>query len=161
MSAPVEISRIIGNIVSRMESITCATAIGGNKVFTHVPSAYTVDDLADSKGSRRFVVALTGGREHGGLMGQVSDMYQVDQEFEIGIAYRQGRSALALIKLVAEDVDAVALELTRNDAGQFDATNTGIVDRQLGSYSPEFDEASGGVALVRIPITCRYTPTIT
>lgn len=155
-----EVSKLMDNIVIRIEGLTALTAIAGKTAFNHLEKGYSEEALhALSHPTRRFKLLLTGDRGPGlQLQRQIAEGLPVQQTFDLVVAYKQGNSPYTLTKIIAEDVDSIAHELMRTDSDKYDQANTGLWRRTVEGYSADFDDESGGTALVAIPVVCDYLP---
>jgi len=148
---------VMDNIVSRIEGLTADTVHGGTLAFRHVEQAYDAEDVTDYRSpTRKFTLGLTGSRDLVNFLGQEGEMTSVTQTFDLAIVYAQGKSALTLMKVMAEDVDQIGRDLMKADG--FDSGTTGLERRMVTSYSITLGD-QGGAAILTIPVACRYTPT--
>jgi len=152
-----EVAEIMDNIVTRLTALTADTQHGGTTAFRHIEQTYDPEDITDARSpTRKFMLALTGSRDLINFLGQEGEMTSVRQTFEVALVYAQGKSAHALMKVIAEDVDQIGRDLMKADG--FDTPTTGLERRTVTSYSVSLGD-QGGSAIVTIPVECRYTPT--
>lgn len=148
-------SNTFTNIIAQVEATTADTSWGGTKRFKHLRQAYDPVDLTDIKSaSRKFILLPTGQRALSApaFLGQEGEMTSITQSFDLFIAYTQGKDALALFKVIIQDVDQIGRALMK--VANF---NAGLERRLVEGYALDLDD-QGGTALTTISVACRYTP---
>ena len=152
-------SAILTNTATRVAAVTAQTAIGGRKTFRHQTMVYDAEDLLDLKDpTRAFSVVFESADEGVPLLSQTNNTGPQVATYELAIAYKQAKSGTALMKAIGEDRDDVTHELQRVDGDRYDETNTKLWRRRVTGSTVEYDEGSGGVALLRMTVACDYLP---
>lgn len=156
-------SALLDSIAARVTATVPATPIGGVARFAQLTGAGAWDGVTSLRSldspTRRFVVELVGDRvPRLDLVRGLGQVPPVRQVYAVVVAYRQGSDGFGLVRVVAEDVEALALELTIQTADRYSESTTGLWRRVVEGYSVEWDPGAGGTALVRLPVVCDYLP---
>lgn len=154
-----EAGLVMDQLVEMIEAVEAVNAYNGTTAFIHDTSTDDAEDLSTKRGrTRRFVIALSGGRELGGPIFTQTEPFEVEQEFNIGLIYPVGKDIFTAQKRIAEDMDSLThgvmtytnwnttqTRIVRVTAADYDINAIGV-EGQIGSY------------VVTLPITVRYQP---
>jgi len=152
-----EISAVLQNIVTRMDSIACDSVHDGSSTFLRLSQIYDPEDMRDAP-TRGYAVLLSGDIALGSVMGQAKSWVDIFQSVDLVIAYRLSGDALATQKVIAEDMDRVRYELSRVDGDAYEQSSTTLHARDAESYEIDSQAGVGGIALITVPVRCHYRP---
>lgn len=154
MSAPIR--AILEDTVTRIVALAPRTHYTRPRaMFEHNPALYDPSDLRDVQSpTRMFTLHDSGGRQNVGSVGQVTQYTEIQATLTLTVAYAQGRDVWELERVIAEDLDDIRGQLERVDGYP---SAPGLSARDCSGAMIQRAKEAGGVTLVTIPITVRYT----